>query len=408
MDSATTRFFEQNTLARTILRSIALAAKGIVNTGLRIGTHVLWPRRRPRTARRILVHRVGFIGDTICAVPALRAIRDAYPDAELTLLTATGHESAPGAQDLLAHVSWIDRIESYVPNELRGFRGARDYAQRLGARGYDLWIELPQHLTTPQTELRNMLFARWVGAPWATGFVVGNVRWLGPVLAKASALHRSARHESDRLLSILERSAFPTATPRFELDRSTEAHNEARAILRDHGLGSRPLLAITPGAKRPANRWPVDRFATIAARWEAEGGAVIVLGAPGDHTLGERIRERAAATVNLCGRTTIITSAELLRCADVLVTNDTGTMHVAAAVRTRCVVAFSARDVRGRWSPYGEGHTVLRSEPACSPCWKDECPYDNRCLTDIETESVWRAVWDRQALMFAENPGREG
>ena len=123
------------------------------------------------------------------------------------------------------------------------------------------------------------------------------------------------------------------------------------------------------------------------------GFDTIILGGPGEEALGQRV---AAAIVpgafNCCGVTTLLQSAALLKRCRFLVTNDTGTMHLAAAVNTRCVAIFSCHNFRGEWDPYGASHLVLRAEVPCGPCFLAECPRDNLCVRKITTDAVAGAV----------------
>jgi lipopolysaccharide heptosyltransferase II len=155
-----------------------------------------------------------------------------------------------------------------------------------------------------------------------------------------------------------------------------------------------PKLGLCPGAEYgPAKRWLPERFAEAAAKIAAQSSAQwILFGTKNDAAIGEQI---AAATgdhcVNLIGQTTLDQLiAELRRCS-VLLTNDTGTMHLAALLGVPVVAIFGSTEPR-LTGPLGNGHIVLRHHVECSPCFLRECPIDFRCMNAVSADEVARAV----------------
>jgi ADP-heptose:LPS heptosyltransferase len=160
--------------------------------------------------------------------------------------------------------------------------------------------------------------------------------------------------------------------------------------LREHPqILERPLVAIAPGAKREPNRWPAERFAEVAAALCARGSAVVTLGGPGDATLCAQVASAAGVTgLNLAGRTSILESCEVLKRCRLLICNDSGVQHLAAAVGTPCVSIFSFRDFKGRWFPHGSRNVVLQKWVPCAVCLLESCPRDNLCLRLITSSEV--------------------
>jgi len=146
----------------------------------------------------------------------------------------------------------------------------------------------------------------------------------------------------------------------------------------------------------PAKRWPLNRFIEVARRVCADlpASRLIIFGGREDFRLGEDIRKAIGRkVVNVAGKLTVLESAEALRRCSVYVGNDTGVMHLAAAVGTPCVAIFSARDHPGRWDPWGTNNIVLRKEPPCAGCLLDVCTKeDMMCLKDIHVDEVVSAV----------------
>jgi heptosyltransferase-2 len=183
---------------------------------------------------------------------------------------------------------------------------------------------------------------------------------------------------------------------------------EAKAVGKKFNLAAlvspgRPLLGLNPGAEYgPAKRWPVERFAAagraIHARAEV---AWLVFGGQGDIPLAASLeavlRESNRAggkedfpLKNVCGQTTLRELMALLTHCRVLLTNDTGPMHVAAALDTPVVALFgsTALELTGPGLPGGSTHRLLQSPPPCAPCFRRVCPIDFRCMTGISVESV--------------------
>jgi ADP-heptose:LPS heptosyltransferase len=170
-------------------------------------------------------------------------------------------------------------------------------------------------------------------------------------------------------------------------------------------------VVMHPGAKRTTNQWPAVRFASVAdeiiRRW---GTPVILTGSASEASLVQHIAGlmREKATI-LCGQINLPRMAALLERSFLYVGNDTGPMHIAAAVGTPIVSIFGARDFPERWYPAGAGHSVLRRDVPCSPCFKEVCDRDLICLKRIEVDDVLSAVEQqfsrRNVLVIAEAKG---
>jgi len=388
---------------------LACALHAAINSMLQFAARLAWREQLPAEPKRVCVWRTGNIGDLVCALPALAAIRRTWPTAELTLLTSPGKRGAPGAKELLADAEWLDHLWVYYRDEL----SLRGFARELRERDFDLVVRLPQNMSTPWLELRQLVFL-WLfaGIRHARNFAVGNLLWLGRGPARALAKSRNIEHEADRLLRLVSEYTVTAHAAEFPLPLTASLKAEATRVLDQHGISSENLLCISPGAKRSTNRWPASRFGEVARRWIEDGGRVLVLGSEGDHALGKEIREIAGpGATNLCGQSPILLAAALIQRAQLLASNDTGAIHLAAAVRTPSVVPFSARDAPDRWFPYFSETTpehsrpiVHRRSPACSPCWLESCPNENRCLTEIPTDQVWESARAVRDLRKADSP----
>jgi ADP-heptose:LPS heptosyltransferase len=377
---------------KSLLRHMQAAAVSVLyavaNTVLALARFCLWPRRRPAQACRVCVYRIGNLGDILCALPAMDAIRRAYPGARITLVTSPGRTGMPGARQLLAGAPWLDELFVYHGEDIRTFAQRFRLIRRLRERKPDLWIELPSSLATLPVLLRNMLAARLSGARWGYGWTLSTIRWS----ARAQAERNVFPNEVERLLQIVDRSGIRTPSPQFTLP-ITEQHAAAVDQLLGNFSPERvPLVAIGPGAKRPANRWPIERYAKVGQALSRQGFRLLLVGGAGDEPscawIASQIGTRA---LNLAGRASVLESCEALKRCVFVVCNDSGVQHMAAAVGTPCVSIFSAREMPGKWHPHGASHVVLREDVPCRACYLDECPRDNWCVRLVQVADVLRA-----------------
>lgn len=348
--------------------------------------------------------RVGMIGDTLVALPALAAVRAAHPDAELVLFTSPGPASAPGAAELLEHSRLVDRVVRWTREDLaRG--GLRELCRRLRAEPVDRLYLLPQDRTTPRAELRLLVALRIAGVRDVRGANVTTAHFLPDRLARAHDREFTWTPIATRLLEQVQSNfdagaAAPEVCTESQLVFDAARRERALLHLARIAPGGEPLLCLAPGAKLEHKRWPTERFGAVARGWIDRGGRAVILGGPGDVELAEQITDAAGIEIpSLCGVTDLLESAALLERADALVSNDTGTMHLGAAVGTPLVAIFSGWDRRGAWDPWcldpERPPTVLRRQVPCHPCLASVC--SNRsggvpaCL-DLAADAVLAAT----------------
>ncbi|MGD0697449.1 MAG: glycosyltransferase family 9 protein [Terriglobia bacterium] len=379
---------ELSALHRTQARVVRLLYS-LVNAGLAITRRCMWPRSRPRSARNVCIYRIGNIGDILCALPAMMAVRQTYPEARLTLLTSPGKSSLPGARELLEGAPWLDELLLYLNVDIATFHGRLVLLKELRQRSFDVWIELPNDIATLRVTLRNMLLAWLAGARWAYGWRLNTI----DLFVQAQSEYSDFPNETERLLKIVGEAGISTGQPQFPLPLGVPHRQTIDRLLKEHGLGEASLAAIAPGARRPANRWPVERFGQVGNYLVRKGLKVVVLGGSNDaeacRTLANVIGPDA---VNLAGQTTVLETCELLKRCRLAICNDSGAQHMAAAVGTPCVSLFSYRDMRGKWWPHGSANTVLQKWVPCHTCFLDVCPYDNHCLSLIPVSEVTERV----------------
>ena len=346
--------------------------------------------------RRILIFRIGNVGDIVAATPTIGTIRRRFPHAHICLLTSPGAKESPGARELVVPGSLVDALIVYYRSDILTWRGRKQLMHRIRSQRFDLFIDLSNVLAPSRKVIGSMVLARIAGCRYAAGFLITPLRWF----ARTQALRRSFRQESDRL--------FDTVSRTLDLQRDDLKQNESgllpvsaadrsfvRGLLQGHGVSAHDrIVVLHVGGKRPANRWFEDRYAAVADWIQRQPGMRAVLtGVPSEMGRIERVRlHMRSQPVIVCGELNLLQTAALLEQACLYVGNDTGPMHIAAAVGTPAVAIFSARDFPQHWYPLGGGHVVLRRDVPCSPCFKHECDRGLTCLDLIQVDDVLQAV----------------
>jgi lipopolysaccharide heptosyltransferase II len=249
--------------------------------------------------------------------------------------------------------------------------------------------------------LRSGLYTLMTGCPARAGFADSREgsAWCYSHRVKTSP---GVVHAVDRYLDLARQlGVAPDKTVAFPLFERSEERSWAERLWQREGIRAGEMICVLhPAARWEIKRWPAGRFAALADRLIAEDGLRVVLAGGPDQLhqiddVGHEMKERA---LNLAGSTTLLQLAALLRRTNLLITNDSGPMHLAAAVGTPVVALFGPTDPR-RVGPYGEGHIVLRKNIDCSRCNRRRCARDALCMRAIEVDEVFAAA--RQITRFA-------
>ena len=336
----------------------------------------------------ILIVKLSAIGDVVHTLPSLAALRSLYPEAHLTWVVEEG------AADLLRGHPCLDRVlVSRRKTWLKALRkgaiaGAskemREFLARLRDRPYDLVIDF-------HGLFKSALLAALSGGRRRLGY--DSLQELSGFFYNEKIPEDLTKHAVERYLDFIRHLGAVPAVRDFTIPADDVNRRRVEELLREEGLlgGSGPLVAVNPVALWPTKLWTQEAFADLCLRL-AEGGCRVVLtGAEAEGEYLEGVRVKAKGKVkNLGGRTTLRDLACLYGLADVVVTTDSGPMHIAAAVGTPVVALFGPTDP-ARTGPYGEGHRVIRRNLPCAPCFRKVCR-NNRCLTEIEAGEVLREV----------------
>lgn len=337
--------------------------------------------------RRIVVLRALMLGDTMCAVPALRALRRAWPEACISLL------GLPASRELVSRLGCVDRWLPFpgwpgLPEQPVDVHALPDFISRMQAAQWDLAVQLhgSGQLTNP---LISLFAARHTAGLRAEGGFAPE-----PALFCTWPDQGS---EVQRLLAWCRHLDLPTDDGRLEFPLQPGDDEALRLAWPAWGHGP-PYACLHAGAQLASRRWPVERFAGVAQALHDMGLAVVLTGTAAERPLVDRLsallQTRGVPHVDLAGATTLWTLGSLLRNARVLVCNDTGVSHVAAALGTPSVVVSCGSDA-ARWAPADTArHRVLAAPAACRPCAHADCPVGHGCALALGVADVVHTLHD--------------
>lgn len=328
--------------------------------------------------KKILVRGTNWIGDAVMTTPALNALRANYPEAEIVML------ANPLVAELFQFHPSIDRVVIY---DRKGFhRGAAGFIRiikEIRSHHFDAAFLL-------QNAIEAALLAAFAGIPRRAGYTTDGRRLLlnYPVtITKQDRL----RHHTDYYCQLLARLGIADGDGQLCLACTDEEQQWAAAL-----LDSDNVIAVNPGAAYgSAKRWLPERFAEVADTLANRYGAKIVLtGGPGEKEIGCDIAAAMdAEVINMVGKTSVRQMMALLANSRLLISNDSGPMHVAAAFSVPIVAVFGSTD-HTTTCPASQNVKIVRKQTDCAPCLLRQCPTDHRCMTAISADDVLAAAFE--------------
>jgi heptosyltransferase-2 len=353
--------------------------------------------------RRILVRGVNWLGDAVMTTPALLRLREKFPDAHIALLTP---EKLRGLW--LNHPS-INEIISFAPDE-----NVFSVGKKLRAGKFDVTLIFPN---SPSSAIETWLagIPQRIGytRPWRNFFLtnaiaprseavkmrkrtISEIRELiksGATTVQPSTCHQI--HEYLHLAAALGANPEPLPPQLFV------SPDEIEVAKKKFGLEkiTQPIFGLNAGAEYgPAKRWPIEKFIAATREIQKQTNYVwLLFGGKNDAQIANQIESTQNSKFkiqNLSGKTSLRELMALLKICRVLLTNDSGPMHVAAALGIPVVVPFGSTspELTGPGLPGDSRHHLLKSDAPCSPCFRRECPIDFRCMNGISVERVVNAV----------------
>jgi heptosyltransferase-2 len=327
----------------------------------------------PATATRVVIRAPNWLGDAVMALPAMAGVRRTFPRSELTI-------AAPAAV-----APMFDEITDASPDVVLTVE-RRTETGALRARGFDLAILLPN-------SFHSAWIARRAGIPHRWGRAAHARRWL---LTRAVRSAGKDRHQSARYLDLMDALGIHGADDVPRVAAGMDTRRRALELLSRHGVTPfTRVVGIAPGAAYGhAKRWPPGRMAQLIGRL-GDLGTTVLLGAAGDRDTGREIESALPAStpvVNLIGRTDLRLLVGLLERCQAFVSNDSGAMHLAAALGVPVTAIFGPTDERVT-APRGiHGVDVISHPVFCRPCMLRDCPIDHRCMKRIAVDRVFDAV----------------
>ncbi len=329
--------------------------------------------------REILIIKPSSLGDVIDALPAVGAIRKRFPSARISWLVKSewagilkGHRAID--EVIAAPFRWGEVLQ---------------LIQAVRKHPFDLVVDL-------QGLLRSALLGYATGAPVRIGFSAARegAPWF---YTQQVSVPEGVIHAVDRYRTVAKALECDVEAVHFDIPASTEYGENVRRRLSEVGLSEATSFAlIHPTARWESKKWEPTRFAALADWLIREKKLpVVFVGSKGEREeVGQILRQMKQPAMNMAGKTTLPELAELIRQAEFFVCNDSGPMHLAAAVGTPVVALFGPTDPR-KIGPYGAGHRVIRKEDGCAGCHRNRCARGNECMKAISVDEVVQTIEKR-------------
>jgi heptosyltransferase II len=333
----------------------------------------------PEKIENLLIRSTNWIGDAVMTTPAVRAIRKNFSNARISLL------AKPWVAPVFENSPYIDQI---IPYNFSGILRAVKAAGMVDQYGFDAAILL-----------QNAFEAAWVAYLAKIPIRIGYDTDLRKVLL-THPVHRSSKilrlHQTHYYNEILTGAGLKTDGTHLELYLSSKDRDSALNILKDSDIFETDLIVgINPSATfGSAKQWFPERFARVADRLNKRfGSKTIIFGGPNDRELGADIMKMMKTfAVDLSGKTTLTEAMALIARCRLFITNDSGLMHIAAALNVAQVAIFGSTNFAAT-SPWSSRARIVRSALDCSPCLKQQCPFGHRdCMKQISVDKVFNTA----------------
>jgi len=351
---------------------------------------ILKPERiSSQTVRRLLIRATNWIGDAIMITPAVRAIRAHFPQAEISIL------AKPWVAPVFEHNPHMDRVMLYDgKGQHRSLMGKLRLAKELRHHRFDAVILL-------QNAFESALLAFLAGIPKRIGYDTDARGFLLTHPVPCTSAIRAV-HQTGYYLGILRGIGGAAENQDLELVISHADQERAWEILREHGISPEDTrVGINPGATfGTAKRWFPERYAELCQRlkksWDCQ---ILIFGGPGEEAMGHQLREHIGdRCANFCGKTSLREAMALIQKCRLFITNDSGLMHVAAALDVPQVAIFGSTD-HVTTSPRSDKSHIVKVPTLCSPCLKPDCPEGHhRCMDAVTVDMVFATISERQLL----------
>lgn len=319
-----------------------------------------------RPVQSILLIRPGGIGDAVMLMPCIAALKSAYPDASIDVLAERRNFRIFNLCPKVNHLYCYDRPFDFI---------------RVMVRRYSVVID------SEQWHRLSAVFARLIRSDVKVGFATNERARMFTAVVDYS----HADYELCSFLRLLQPLGIAHAEsfsgPFLQIPAAVK--NSAELL----GQNRKNYVVLFPGASIEERRWGGQRFGELAERFVASGCTVVVVGGMDDVAAAEEIVARVPSAINLAGKTSLMETASFLRDAELLVSGDSGVLHIAVGLGTRTVSLFGP-GIAAKWAPCGDLHIAVNHHLSCSPCTKfgttPPCPIGAKCIQEITVDEVFR------------------
>lgn len=343
------------------------------------------------TPHKILIVKPSSLGDVVHSLPVLNALSACFPEAKIHWVIARGFEGLLEGHPMI-HKLWVIKKDAWkkIRNARHTIQEARLLFKQLKQERYDLVIDL-------QGLLRSGLITSATGSPARIGF--REAREGSRVFYTDTVEGGKNIHAVDRYLKIARYLGCDTLEIRFPfpLLEQTSSFSPHPSSLGDYAV-------LVPGARWKTKRWPAAQFGRLASLLSIK---TIIVGSKSDIDISDQIVSLSnGKAVSFAGKTELVDLIDIMRKAQFVVSNDSGPMHIAAGLGIPVIAVFGPTDP-ARTGPYGEGHTVIRSNTPCAPCFRRSCD-DVKCMSGIPADQVFEIIRSKYFQKSSRQAGMTG
>ena len=327
---------------------------------------------------KILIVKPSSLGDVVHSLPFLNTIRKCFPDAEIHWVIAQGFEGLLEGHPMIERL-WVIKKDSWkkIQNATQTIQEIKVLFHQLKQEKFDLVIDL-------QGLLRSGVITAATGSPMRIGFA--EAREGSRVFYTHTVTGGKNIHAVDRYLKIAEFLGCDISEILFPFPVS---QSPSSLILHPSSFNAPDgYTVIVPGARWKTKRWPAEQFGKLASLLPIK---TVIVGSRSDNDIADEIVTLSKGkSISLAGKTDLKVLVDIMRRAQFVVSNDSGPMHIAAALGVPVYAIFGPTDP-GRTGPYGAGHTVIRSDTPCAPCFRKTC-HDIKCMKSISADEVFKII----------------
>lgn len=328
--------------------------------------------RKRTVIKKILIVKPSSLGDVVHSLPFLNAVHECFPDAEVHWVIAKGLEGILEGHPMVHRLIVINKdMWKKISRAGDTVREIRQLYRDIRSEHYDLAVDL-------QGLLRSGLITMATRAPVRIGFA--EAREGSRLFYTRKVQGGRGIHAVERYMRIAAEIGCPADRIVFPFPLKTEASEGMKRALTDLGR----YAVIVPGARWKTKIWPAENFGSVAAKLKIRS---VVIGSSSDRRIADTVVSSShGRAISLAGETSLSELIALMRAASVVITNDSGPMHIGAALNIPVIAVFGPTS-SVLTGPYGKGHVVLQSDEPCSPCFKRECS-DMKCMIKITPGNV--------------------